>query len=117
MQTEKKSYDRRVNIIEEIVVNHPKEITRGVDKVGSAKLRLARVMPRRDWKPRQKKSLEDKDLDRPCPVHTHHHQEGNLIIPKHTARQCRTIRKVAQSLKEELPKSKDKQKKAKVEFE
>ena len=43
MQTEKKSYDRRASSTEEIVINHPKEITSEVDRVGNERLRLARV--------------------------------------------------------------------------
>ena len=30
-------------------------------------------------------------LDQPCPIHTKKDEEGNLVYPKHTTRQCRLL--------------------------
>ena len=55
---------------------------------------------KREWEPRQKKPASGDDIfDQPCPLHTTRDAEGNLIIPKHTSRQCRLIRRAAQNAK------------------
>ena len=45
--------------------------------------------------PMTPKKVKDKDgndvLDLPCHIHTKKDEEGNLIYPKHTTRQCRLL--------------------------
>ena len=53
----------------------------------------------------------DDILDQPCPLHTTQDAEGNLVVPKHTARQCRLIRRASQNAKAEPPDGKSKGKK------
>ena len=45
-------------------------------------------------------------LDLPCHIHTKKDEEGNLILPKHTTRQCRLL---IQSFRESQPSEKDKE--------
>lgn len=44
--------------------------------------------------PKKKANTEDDVLDQPCQVHTKKDAEGNLVLPKHTTRQCRLLRKM-----------------------
>src|ERR1043165_839633 len=56
--------------------------------------------PRKEWQPRQKKPTNDDDiLDQPCPLHTTRDAEGKTVLLKHTARQCRLIKRAAQNAK------------------
>src|ERR1041385_5501961 len=74
-----------------------------------------RMQPRKEWQPRQKKSANDGDvLDQPCPLHTTRDAEGKLILPKHTARQCRLIRRADQNAKVEPQEDKNTGKKKAV---
>ena len=42
------------------------------------------------WTPKKVKDQEGNDvLDLPCHIHTKKDEEGKLILPKHTTRQCR----------------------------
>ena len=50
-------------------------------------------------------------MDQPCPLHTTRDAEGNLVVPKHTARQCRLIKRAAQNAKAESLEDKNKGKK------
>ena len=45
-------------------------------------------------------------LDLPCHIHIKKDEEGNLIYPKHTTRQCRLL---IQQLREKQPKEKEKE--------
>ena len=48
--------------------------------------------PKRPWIPKKVKDQAGNDvLDLPCHVHTKKDEEGNLIYPKHTTRQCRLL--------------------------
>jgi len=56
--------------------------------------------PRKEWQPRQKNPTNDDDiLDQPCSLHTTRDAEGKTVLPKHTARQCRLIKRAAQNAK------------------
>ena len=47
--------------------------------------------PKGPWNPNKVKDKEGNDvLDLPCHIHTKK-DEGNLIYPKHTSRQCRLL--------------------------
>ena len=54
--------------------------------------------------------MKDQDgndvLDLPCHIHTKKDEEGNLIYPKHTTRQCRLL---IQQFREKQPKEKEKE--------
>src|SRR6266536_1381278 len=44
------------------------------------------------WTPKKVKDQSGQDvLDLPCHIHTKKDEEGNLILPKHTTRQCRLL--------------------------
>ena len=45
-------------------------------------------------------------MDLPCHIHTKKDEEGNLILPKHTTRQCRLL---IQNFQESKPSDKDKE--------
>ena len=45
-------------------------------------------------------------LDLPCHIHTKKDEEGNLIYPKHTTRQCRLL---IQQFREKQPSEKEKE--------
>ena len=51
-------------------------------------------------------------MDFPCHIHTKKDEEGNLILPKHTTRQCRLL---IQSFRESKPSDKDKEPKKEEE--
>src|ERR1041384_7194149 len=56
--------------------------------------------PRKEWQPLQKKPANNDDiLDHPCPLHTTRDAEGKTVLPKHTARQCRLIKRADQNEK------------------
>src|ERR1043165_816142 len=70
-----------------------------------------RNQPRKEWQPRQKKPTNDDDiLDQPCPLHTTRDAEGKIVLPKHTSRQCRLIKRAAQNAKAGSQKDKGKKK-------
>src|SRR4051812_48180804 len=52
--------------------------------------------PRKEWQP--------------CPLHTTRDAEGKTVLPKHTARQCRLIKRAAQNAKIGSQKDKGKKK-------
>ena len=59
------------------------------------------------WIPKKVKDQEGNDvMDLPCHIHTKKDEEGNLILPKHTTRQCRLL---IQSFQESQPSGKDKE--------
>lgn len=41
------------------------------------------------WAAKKKNHSENDILDQPCQVHTKRDEDGNLILPKHTTRECR----------------------------
>ena len=41
--------------------------------------------------PPKKSKMQSDVLDQPCVFHTKKDDEGNLILPKHTTRQCRPL--------------------------
>ena len=48
--------------------------------------------PKGPWVPKKVKDQSGNDvLDLPCHIHTKKDEEGNLILPKHTTRQCRLL--------------------------
>ena len=48
--------------------------------------------PKGPWTPKKVKDQDGNDvLDLPCHIHTKKDEEGNLIYPKHTTRQCRVM--------------------------
>ena len=48
--------------------------------------------PKGPWNPKKVKDQDGNDvLDLPCHIHTKKDEEGNLIYPKHTTRQCRLL--------------------------
>ena len=48
--------------------------------------------PKGPWPPNKVKDQAGNDvLDLPCHIHTKKDEEGNLIYPKHTTRQCRLL--------------------------
>ena len=48
--------------------------------------------PKGPWTPKKVKDQAENDvLDLPCHIHTKKDEEGNLIYPKHTTRQCRLL--------------------------
>ena len=48
--------------------------------------------PKGPWPPKKVKDQAGNDvLDLPCHIHTKKDEEGNLIYPKHTTRQCRLL--------------------------
>src|SRR6187399_929458 len=48
--------------------------------------------PKGPWVPKKVKDQAGNDvLDLPCPIHTKKDEEGNLVFPKHTSRQCRLL--------------------------
>ena len=48
--------------------------------------------PKGPWTPKKVKDQEGNDvMDLPCHIHTKKDEEGNLILPKHTTRQCRLL--------------------------
>ena len=66
-----------------------------------------RTQPRKEWKPRQKKPTNDDDiLDQPCPLHTTRDTKGKTVLPKHTTRQCRLIKRAAQNANASLQQDK-----------
>jgi hypothetical protein len=77
-----------------------------------------KAQPRKGWQPRQKKPTSDDDiLDQPCPLHTTRDAEGKTILPKHTARQCRLIKRAAQNAKTEAQQDKGKKKEGSPELD
>src|SRR4051812_49809314 len=50
---------------------------------------------------------DDDILDQPCPIHTTRDAEGKTVLPKHTARQCRLIKRAAQNAKTSPPQDKN----------
>ena len=71
-----------------------------------------KTQQKRELQPRQKKPTSGDDiLHQPCPLHTTRDADGNLVVPKHTARQCRLIRRAAQNAKAEPQEGKSKGKK------
>src|SRR4051812_6633468 len=66
--------------------------------------------PRKEWQPRQKKPASDDILDQPCPLHTTRDAEGKMVIPKHTARQCRLIKRAAQNARTGSQQNKERKK-------
>src|SRR3954468_4542550 len=66
--------------------------------------------PRKEWQPRQKKPTNDDILDQPCPLHTTRDAEGKTVIPKHTARQCRLIKRAAQNARTGSQQNKERKK-------
>ena len=48
--------------------------------------------PKGPWNPKRVKDQDGNDvLDLPCHIHTKKDEEGKLIYPKHTTRQCRLL--------------------------
>src|SRR3954471_10462839 len=48
--------------------------------------------PKGSWNPKKVKDKEGNDvMDLPCHIHTKKDEEGKLIYPKHTTRQCRLL--------------------------
>ena len=48
--------------------------------------------PKWPWVPKKVKDQAGNDvLDLPCHIHTKKDEEDNLILPKHTTRQCRLL--------------------------
>src|SRR4051812_47783103 len=48
--------------------------------------------PKGPWNPKKVKDQDENDvLDLPCHIHTKKDEEGKLIYPKHTTRQCRLL--------------------------
>ncbi len=48
--------------------------------------------PKGSWNPKKVKDKEGNDvMDMPCHIHTKKDEEGNIIYPKHTTRQCRLL--------------------------
>ena len=63
--------------------------------------------PKGPWTPKKVKDHEGNDvMDLPCHIHTKKYEEGNLILTKHTTRQCRLL---IQSFRESKPSDKDKE--------
>ena len=63
--------------------------------------------PKGPWIPKKVKDQAGNDvLDLPCHIHTKKDEEGNLIYPKHTTRQCRLL---IQSFREGQPSEKEKE--------
>ena len=63
--------------------------------------------PKGPWNPEKVKDQDGNDvLDLPCHIHTKKVEEGNLIYPKHTTRQCRLL---IQQFREKQPKEKEKE--------
>ena len=60
--------------------------------------------PKGPWTPKKVKDQAGNDvLDLPCHIHTKKDEEGNLIYPKHTTRQCRLL---IQQFREKQPSEK-----------
>lgn len=63
--------------------------------------------PKGPWTPKKLKDQARNDvLDLPCHIHTKKDELRNLILPKHTTRQCRLL---IQSFQESQPSEKDKE--------
>ena len=63
--------------------------------------------PKGPWNPKKLKDQDGNDvLDFPCHIHTKKDEEGNLIYPKHTTRQCWLL---IQQFREKQPKEKEKE--------
>ena len=63
--------------------------------------------PKGPWIPKKvKDQAGNVVLDFPCHIHTKKDEEGNLIYPKHTTRQCRLL---IQQFREKQPKEKEKE--------
>ena len=63
--------------------------------------------PKGPWIPKKVKDQSGNDvIDLPCHIHTKKDEEGNLILPKHTTRQCRLL---IQSFRDIQPSEKDKE--------
>ena len=63
--------------------------------------------PKGPWTPKKVKDQAGNDVfDLPCRIHTKKDEEGNLIVPKHTTRQCRLL---IQSFRESQSSEKDKE--------
>ena len=63
--------------------------------------------PKGPWNPKKVKDQDGNDvLDLPCHIHTKKDEEGNLIYPKDTTRQCRLL---IQQFREKQPKEKEKE--------
>ena len=63
--------------------------------------------PKGPWIPKKVKDQAGNDvMDLPCHIHTKKDEEGNLILPKHTTRQCRLL---IQQFRESQPSEKKKE--------
>src|SRR3954471_10342379 len=122
MPTEKRRFGRRPSSTEEATAQHltgGNNKRKAEDAPTDAELVAAanalglhdKGQARKEWQPRQKKpSNDDEVLDQPCPLHTTRDAEGKLVIPKHTARQCRLIKRAAQNARSGPQQDKEREK-------
>jgi hypothetical protein len=66
-----------------------------------------KAKPKGQFTQKKSKNQSTDILDMPCPIHTRKDEDGNQILPKHTARQCRLL---IQGFKEDQSSEKNKEK-------
>jgi hypothetical protein len=47
---------------------------------------------KKEWIPKKKSEYKSDILDQPCQIHTKMDEEGNVVLPKHTTRECRLLK-------------------------
>jgi len=80
--------------------NAGKKQKRKVDPLGKAEVAAVpgqgkpkpKKNKKKDWANKKKPEYNSEVMDQPCAIHTKKDEEGNLIYPKHTTRECRMLK-------------------------
>ena len=81
-----------VYLISDIRKHNPPPLAQGFGEALAVTQGKFKGKPKGPWNPKKVKDQDGNDvLDLPFHIHTKKDEEGNLIYPKHTTRQCRLL--------------------------